>query len=76
MHYNSSLGPVQVWLVLPIVFSVTQIFLLVLPIIQAPLEVGLAIVLIASGLPVYYIAIYNEYISKKISIPLRKCSKL
>lgn len=70
------LYPSQVWLVLPVVFTVTQVFLLVLPIILSPFEVGMALVLIVSGLPVYYFTIYREDIAKKISRPMRKLSTL
>lgn len=66
----------QVWLALPVVFTVTQIFLLVLPIIQNPLEVGVAVVFIVSGLPIYYVTIYCEPITKKLSRPMRKFSAL
>lgn len=64
--------PFKVWLVLPVVFTVTQVFLLVLPIIQNPLEVGVAVVFIVSGLPIYYITIYCEPITKKLSRPMRR----
>lgn len=63
----------QVWLVLPVVFSVIQVFLLVLPAIQSPLEVGIGLVLIASGFPVYYFAIYRQEFVEKLSRLLRKC---
>lgn len=54
----------------------TQVFLLVLPIIQTPLEVAVALVFIVSGLPIYYIIIYCESITKKLSRPMRKFSTL
>ncbi|MPC17833.1 Large neutral amino acids transporter small subunit 2 [Portunus trituberculatus] len=66
--------PFKVWLGLPVVFSVIQVFLLVLPAIQSPLEVGVGLVLIASGLPVYYFAIYRRDIAEKLSPLMRKCS--
>lgn len=62
------------WLALPVVFTVIQVFLLVLPAIQSPLEVGVGLVLIASGLPVYYFAIYRQDIAAKLSRFMRKCS--
>ncbi|XP_063849050.1 Y+L amino acid transporter 2-like [Scylla paramamosain] len=64
--------PFKVWLGLPVVFSVIQVFLLVLPAIQSPLEVGVGLVLIASGLPVYYFAIYRQDIAEKLSRLLRR----
>ena len=63
----------QVWLVLPVVFSVIQVFLLVLPAIQNPLEVGVGLVLIATGLPVYYFTIYRQDFAEKLSRLSRKC---
>lgn len=74
MLFIPCVRPSQVWLGLPVVFSVIQVFLLVLPAIQSPLEVGVGLVLIASGLPVYYLAIYRQDIAEKLSWLLRKCS--
>ncbi|KAG0716343.1 Y+L amino acid transporter 2 [Chionoecetes opilio] len=64
--------PFKVWLVLPVVFSAIQVFLLVLPAIQNPLEVGVGLLLIATGLPVYYFAIYRKDLTDKLSGLLRR----
>lgn len=50
----------QVWLGFPILFFVICLFLVVLPIIQRPIELGVAIGVIIIGIPVYYFAIYRE----------------
>lgn len=44
----------------PILFFVICLFLVVLPIIQRPIELGVAIGVIIIGIPVYYFAIYRE----------------
>ncbi|KAL7648919.1 UNVERIFIED_CONTAM: hypothetical protein RMT77_000854 [Armadillidium vulgare] len=46
--------PIKVWIVIPIVFFIVSIFLVVLPVIEKPLELGVAAGLILSGIPVYY----------------------
>lgn len=52
--------PIKVWLGFPILFFVICLFLVVLPIIQRPIELGVAIGVIIIGIPVYYFAIYRE----------------
>lgn len=50
----------QVWLGFPILFFIICLFLVVLPIIQRPIELGVAIGVIIIGIPIYYFAIYRE----------------
>ncbi|CAL4106360.1 unnamed protein product, partial [Meganyctiphanes norvegica] len=54
------LRPIKVWLVFPIVFFITCIFLLVFPVVENPLELGIASVVIISGIPVYWFCIRKK----------------
>lgn len=49
--------PVKVWLGWPIIYIVFSIFLTVLPIWASPVESGLGILVILSGVPVYFVCI-------------------
>ncbi|KAK3875250.1 hypothetical protein Pcinc_019849 [Petrolisthes cinctipes] len=59
--------PFKVWIVLPVLYMVSQIFLLVLPIIYDPIQVVISIALISTGLPVYYLAFHRPEVAKKCS---------
>ncbi|KAG7168110.1 Y+L amino acid transporter 2-like 12 [Homarus americanus] len=78
--YPSWNRPFKVWLVLPILFSLTQLFLLLIPIIMTPLEVVGGITVIITGLPVYYLTIYRQDIARWFSASLDQmtiiCQKL
>ncbi|XP_064086729.1 large neutral amino acids transporter small subunit 2-like isoform X2 [Macrobrachium nipponense] len=52
--------PIRVWIGFPILFFVICLFLVVLPIIQRPIELGVAILVISVGVPVYYVCIHRE----------------
>ena len=53
--------PIKVWIGFPILFFVICLFLVVLPIIQRPIELGVAIGIISIGIPVYYLGIHKEH---------------
>lgn len=55
----------QVWIALPIVFGLASLFLIVMPILERPIEVGASIGVICTGLPVYYVTVYRQDIAKK-----------
>lgn len=61
------------FLLLPVIFTVILVFLLVLPAIQNPSDVGGGIALIASGLPVYYFILYRKDIARKFAGLSGKC---
>ncbi|XP_068236765.1 Y+L amino acid transporter 2-like isoform X1 [Palaemon carinicauda] len=52
--------PIKVWIGFPILFFVICLFLVVLPIIQRPIELGVAILVISVGVPIYYVCIHRE----------------
>lgn len=53
--------PIKVWIGFPILFFIICLFLVVLPIIQRPIELGVAIGIISIGIPVYYLGIHKEH---------------
>ncbi|KAK4312119.1 hypothetical protein Pmani_016412 [Petrolisthes manimaculis] len=59
--------PFKVWMVLPVLFMISQVFLLVLPLIYDPIQVFISIALIATGLPVYYLAFHRPEVANKCS---------
>lgn len=50
--------PIKISLILPIIFFIICTFLVVLPCYVSPWEVGVGIIIILSGIPVYWIFIY------------------
>ncbi|CAG7818170.1 unnamed protein product [Allacma fusca] len=52
--------PIKVSLVLPILFLLVIIFLIVVSVIENQDSIGIALIIVASGIPVYYIFIYWE----------------
>lgn len=48
--------PIKIWIFVPMLYFLVCIFLVVFPVIQNPVELGVAIILILLGIPVYYIA--------------------
>lgn len=53
--------PIKVWIGFPILFFIICLFLVVLPIIQRPIELGVAIGIISCGIPIYYFGIHREH---------------
>ncbi|XP_069182603.1 Y+L amino acid transporter 2-like [Procambarus clarkii] len=66
--------PFKVWLVLPVLFFLTQFFLMLIPIVMAPMEVMGAVAVIVTGLPVYYFTIYRRDLARCSSSGLDKVS--
>ena len=52
--------PIRMPLVIPIVFLVCVLFLLVLPLYAEPYDTGMGILMLCTGVPVYYIGIVWE----------------
>lgn len=50
--------PIKVNLALPIVFFVTCLFLVLLPLYVSPYETGISIAIVLSGIPVYFLTVY------------------
>ncbi|CAO1630504.1 unnamed protein product [Parajaminaea phylloscopi] len=48
--------PYRTWLVTPVIFATTALFLLVMPIASAPLEAAAAFAFMAAGLPAYFVS--------------------
>lgn len=49
--------PIRVSLVLPVIFFLICAFLVTFPFSVSPIEVGVALIIIAAGIPVYYLTI-------------------
>ncbi|XP_037782281.1 large neutral amino acids transporter small subunit 1-like [Penaeus monodon] len=64
--------PFKVWLALPVVFWLASLFLLVMPVLERPVEVGASIGVICTGLPVYYVAVHRQDIARKFEGALAK----
>ncbi|XP_047472667.1 Y+L amino acid transporter 2-like [Penaeus chinensis] len=64
--------PFKVWLALPVVFWLVSLFLLVMPILERPVEVGASIGVICTGLPVYYVTVHRQDIARKFEGALAK----
>ncbi|KAG0721504.1 Y+L amino acid transporter 2 [Chionoecetes opilio] len=52
--------PIKVWIGFPIIYIVLSFFLCVMPVVKQPLEVVAALVILATGIPVYYFFVYRE----------------
>ncbi|XP_069951305.1 Y+L amino acid transporter 2-like isoform X1 [Cherax quadricarinatus] len=52
--------PIKVWIIFPIIYFIVSVFLTVLPVIRQPLEVMMAVIIIITGLPVYYFTIHRH----------------
>lgn len=48
--------PYRTWLITPIIFSTTALFLLVMPVASAPLEAAAAVIFMLAGLPAYFVS--------------------
>ncbi|KAB7502984.1 putative L-type amino acid transporter 1-like protein MLAS [Armadillidium nasatum] len=55
--YPERKRPIKVWIILPITFFVICLFLVILPIVERPVELGVAIVVLLSGVPIYYFGV-------------------
>lgn len=47
--------PIKVWIIFPIIFLLVCLFLVIFPVIENPVELGVASAIILSGVPVYYL---------------------
>jgi len=47
--------PIKVWIIFPIIFFLVCLFLVIFPVIENPVELGIASAIILSGVPVYYL---------------------
>nr|XP_053644394.1 Y+L amino acid transporter 2-like isoform X2 [Cherax quadricarinatus] len=58
--------PMKVWIGLPIIYFMVSVFLTVLPVVRQPLEVLVAVIVIITGLPVYYFTIHRQKKPQKL----------
>lgn len=50
--------PIKVNLLVPIVYVIICLFLIVMPCVEAPYEVGMGALITLSGVPAYYFGVY------------------
>lgn len=49
--------PIKVNIIVPIVFVIICLFLIVMPCVEAPFEVGMGVLITLSGVPAYYFGV-------------------
>lgn len=52
--------PIRVNVLVPITFVAICLFLIVMPCVEAPYEVGMGTLITLSGVPVYYFGVYQK----------------
>ncbi|XP_047488168.1 Y+L amino acid transporter 2-like [Penaeus chinensis] len=57
--------PIKIWIGIPIVFFFICLFLVVFPIVERPVELGIASGIFFAGVPVYYLCVHKASKSKK-----------
>nr|XP_053638116.1 Y+L amino acid transporter 2-like [Cherax quadricarinatus] len=68
--------PIKVWIGFPIIYFIVSVFLTVLPVVSQPLEVMMAVVIIVTGLPVYYFTIHRQKKPQKLLQAMDKVAYL
>ncbi|XP_064082994.1 Y+L amino acid transporter 2-like [Macrobrachium nipponense] len=59
--------PIKMWIGIPILFFFISIFLVVFPVIERPIELGIAIGVFLAGIPVYYLCVKRASKSKEFN---------
>lgn len=72
--------PIRVNIIVPIIFVIICIFLLIMPCLEAPFEVGMGLLITLSGIPAYYLGVlwknkpeWFQRIMRKFMIVEQKC---
>jgi solute carrier family 7 L-type amino acid transporter-like protein len=50
--------PIRVNMFFPIIYTIATIFITIVPMIASPIETGIGIAIILTGVPVYFIFVY------------------
>ncbi|KAK7075053.1 Y+L amino acid transporter 2 [Halocaridina rubra] len=59
--------PIKLWIGIPIFFLFICLFLVIFPVVERPMEIGIATAVFMAGIPVYHFCIYRANKSEKIS---------
>ncbi|KAG7168870.1 Y+L amino acid transporter 2-like 5 [Homarus americanus] len=59
--------PIKVWLWVVLLFFLVCVFLVVFPIIERPVELGVAIGVFLTGIPIYFLCVHQASKSEKLS---------
>lgn len=68
--------PIKVWIIFPIIFLLVCLFLVIFPVIENPVELGIASAIILSGVPVYYLCFRPSTCCKGITGRLTRVCQL
>ncbi|KAF2903860.1 hypothetical protein ILUMI_02319 [Ignelater luminosus] len=68
--------PIKVNIIVPIVFVILCLFLIVLPCVEAPYEVGMGALITASGVPAYYFGVCWKNKPRWFQNIMRKCTEV
>jgi len=72
--------PIRVHMIFPILYTIATVFITIVPMIASPMETGIGIVIILTGVPVYFIFVYWKDKPKIVQSLLAKmtgvCQKL
>lgn len=49
--------PIKIWIGVPVIFVLLCFFLIVMPCVEAPYEVGMGVLITLSGIPAYYLGV-------------------
>merc|ERR1712156_818476 len=50
--------PIRVHMIFPILYTIATIFITIVPMVASPVETGIGIAIILTGVPVYFIFVY------------------
>jgi len=72
--------PIRVNMFFPIIYTIATIFITIVPMIASPIETGIGIAIILTGVPVYFIFVYwknkPQFIQSILGTFTKTCQKL
>ena len=55
--------PIKVNLIFPVLYIIATVYITIVPMIASPVETGIGIAIILTGIPVYFIFVYFIFLS-------------
>lgn len=68
--------PIKVWIGVPIIFVMLCFFLIIMPCVEAPYEVGMGVLITLSGIPAYYLGVCWTHKPLWFQNTMRKITKV